>query len=64
MKPQEPETKFAVLMSEGCHRPTRHEFVKMQEAEGGESWEYLFACSETGVVRRWGLVRSPETEIN
>ncbi len=57
-----PETINAYLESAGYKRKkaTLHIFVEARETtvEGprGDSWEFIFKCSETGVERRWGVI--------
>jgi hypothetical protein len=57
-------TERAVLMSEGCHRPTWHAFVRREEVplsslrgprDISSAVGLIFRCEETGVERRWGL---------
>lgn len=55
----EPVTRSAWLMCEQEQRWTLHTYaetraVTLQGKQGGHAYEFLFKCSETGAVRRWG----------
>lgn len=58
MKTPKPETREAMLMSEGSWKWTRHHYVSTREcvlpSPDGAAWEFMYQCSVTGVVRRWG----------
>lgn len=59
--PEEPETKVALLPSEGHARAiriTRHVYqdtVPGLDHLGQPGWVHRFRCMETGVVRVWGF---------
>lgn len=60
--------------------PTRHRFLETREwlvpgPGGGQGWEFIFECCETGFEKRWGCALDPrfmtvdiddevETEVN
>jgi hypothetical protein len=53
-----PDTQYAILPSAGVPRCTPHDYVATVEieplAEGCRSFEFIYACKETGRTRRWG----------
>lgn len=55
-----PETKTAVLWSDGVNQPTLHTFVESRELDDGSGWELIWECSVSGKQRRWGYVSPPE----
>ena len=63
MKYPIPTTKTAYLVSAGYAEPraTRHVYVETRAViipgPGGEAWEFLYKCEQTGEVRRWGAER-------
>lgn len=59
-----PETKRALLVAEGAVRATEHVYDGYREIEtrsldkrtpSARQFEYLFKCSATGRLRRWGV---------
>lgn len=60
-----PETRRAYLPADGATRATFHTYdgyreIEQRRPEPGErhavrQFEYLFRCSETGKLRRWGV---------
>lgn len=69
MEKPKPETKMALLASEGfaAFRLTKHFYVDTREAAvlgpHPEAWEFIFKCAETGVERRWGIVNRGEALV-
>lgn len=57
-----PETRRAILMSDGTHRPTVHVHVEtrpcvVKNALGVSfpAYEHVFMCTRTNARRRWGV---------
>ena len=68
MSRPKPETREAYLMSESAWVFTLHTYHSTEEAwlpgPDGEVWEFLYKCSKTGVLRRWGVVARTAEEVN
>jgi hypothetical protein len=60
-KPEPPETKVALLPSEGHTNRvviTRHVYqdtIPAKDHQDGPGWVHRFRCTETGIVRVWGF---------
>ena len=59
MKPPKPETKTAILYNAAVQDFTLHRFVEARPwlvpgVGGGQGFEFIFECTETGFERRWG----------
>lgn len=59
-----PAKEKVLLMSDGSHVPTMHEYVETQVVLAGSGAErkavavnFFFKCSETGAVRQYGCER-------
>ena len=66
--PPAPDRRSAIIISAGIVRPqpTLHHYVQTRECElpgeyGGIAYEFLFRCSVTGAVRRYGAVERQPT---